>query len=359
MVEHELLRLCGLLRLLRHDVSDMLALDASVQRLLLSLLQLCELDVGLTATSSQPLQAATPRHAGFTPEYYRPPFMYVTGDARFYTLITRLLTELAMAGCWGLVTTKLITIARSGVGSKYHSEAAWLLVMMLSVADGESVAAEDVVRAMCALLELVTTATRTRTTTVHRLRQALLIQALGSAVDAIGGAALRFHVYRLLYPVLEHLADDDVSVRQSALATLARMQCALHPHESADIVAAVGDGREQVAPRLVSALLTGNVDYVIDGLCRRLRRIDEHPNTPAVADCIARHSSIQLVFLMKVCALVCLCADVHAPHASTVSAGCGRLCAGQPGHLIIAGSCRFIVACTARSPCIVHHCECR
>lgn len=40
----------------------------------------------------------------------------------------------------------------------------------------------------------------------------------------------------------------------------------------------------------VGALLGANMDYLVDAVCSRLARLPEHPATPAVVECIARHA---------------------------------------------------------------------
>jgi hypothetical protein len=278
----ELRRLCGFLTVLRQDLDAWLTLEAHQQRLLTCLVQVCEMDVTSLAVAGQPLHG--PRHA----QYYRPPFRHLLDPVVFTPLLNRVALCLLQIGSGTQdVVSMACRVGTVGLAGKFREEAVWLLHLVLSMSQHLPLSDVD----KHGLILPVFTTVIDSVLPSRGFLSALGLEALGTAAEAFGSAVFRRHVYRALFPVVECLANQDVSVRQASFATLARFQCVLKPDDTPV------DGAPE---SLVSRLLSSNIDYVIDGLCSRLRALGRYPNTPAVAECIARHCDVDMFLMMEV-----------------------------------------------------------
>ncbi|KAK9820989.1 hypothetical protein WJX81_002818 [Elliptochloris bilobata] len=103
----------------------------------------------------------------------------------------------------------------------------------------------------------------------------VLLEAVGAMARAAGprfassGRLLR----PMLLPLLERLADPCPSVAASAAAAISSV-CSHCGYAGLD------------------GLVAGNADYVVDGLCRQLRHLDEHPRAPFLFAALLRRAGV-------------------------------------------------------------------
>lgn len=104
------------------------------------------------------------------------------------------------------------------------------------------------------------------------------------ATAAGGWRSTRPTLRRVLYPLLERLADHDAATRQAALGALV-------------MIAALDDDDDNVAPDALAALLSRNMDYVVEAACRKMRRAktaQAAARAAAVVEALLRHSRCSL-----------------------------------------------------------------
>lgn len=111
----------------------------------------------------------------------------------------------------------------------------------------------------------------------------VLARACELALAGGGRRAWQPLLRRVLYPLLEKLASPSAATRQAALGSLV-MIAALSPHD-------------ETSPDALAALLSQNMDYVVEAACRRLRKAKTAQGAgeaAAVVEALLRHSRCSL-----------------------------------------------------------------
>ncbi|CAL5218647.1 g350 [Coccomyxa viridis] len=147
----------------------------------------------------------------------------------------------------------------------------------------------------------------------------VLLEGVGAFARALGGrypASGRL-MYTVLIPLLERLANPCPSVSAAAAVAIGSL-CVHSSYASFD------------------ELVRGNADYIVDGLCRQLRHLEDHPRAPALFAALLRRAGVAPALLpllveparAAVQGLGILARRRHPGHSAAFLASLREICAG-------------------------------
>ncbi len=167
---------------------------------------------------------------------------------------------------------------------------------------------------------------------------ALLIQGVGDCCTALAAAARERCLMLALFPLVEKLGDPHPVVRQAALTSLHRLGAA--PQQQPRPGLSQGSALLALVPSAsglaVGDLLAANLDYLVEALCRQVRRRKQQqrrhqlaaapfPLAPAVLEALVAHAgpTASRALVRELAGVVFGAVDEQASAAGGAGAGAG------------------------------------